>query len=905
MALGKSISPRQGQDYYKKDDYYAKKEGKGDDCSLEWAGSLAKDLGLQGKVDADADVWKKALEGHFPGGIEVKGGGFKDENGVLQKRAGTDFEFSAPKSVSIQALVHGDERLLKAHREAAGEAMAFLESQVGARRGKDGRVWETTGQALIGRVTHFTSRDGDPHLHDHAVFLNVTKNSDGKCQAMTNDRQMQHQRLAQEVYHAELSRRLLSLGYEIERGKYGEPQLKGFSKDQLEHFSGRASQIEAYIKEKFGVDWKSLFREERNANRHMHDEAWEKTRKTKKQSDIKDLQKGWREEAEAIGTRKIETGRGKSPLSDEKRLEIARESLKFAVDHHTERESAVKEGELLRTALQAGRGKIAFKDLKAAYKEVLDTGEVIRQKESLSGSKASLVTSREALEREKRVIRMEKEGRGAVEPILSPVAAEAAIKRNEIENGMEYSLEQKRAMILFLTSDSRFIGVNGFAGTGKTTIWKPCIEIARESGYDVIGLSPQHSGKDALKDSFEVFKTALGIDSVTTVQSWLFDRKAIESMGEKTIVVLDEAGLSSMKIAESVMKRIEKVGARCSMSGDKFQFESVEAGPALRLLHERGGMETAFVTEMQRQRNAPENVREAARLSVDSPAEALEKLEIREIRNAKERYKALSEEYLKSSDRKETLVLTGTHEARRAVNENVREALNLKGKGEEFSRFEADDFTEAQKKRIDVYEVGQDVRFGKDYRSMGVRAGEVGKIAAVDRENGTVRLEMEDGRSVILTPRELSGKGHEIGQLETIELASGDRIRITGNELKKEGITNGMKGEILATNHGSLSIRLDNGRTFEMRGGGRPLEIDHGYAQTGHSAQGLGAETVILDLPSNSQTVNKRSFYTNLTRTKNIVLTFTDDSEKLFSVVTRKNDKTMAHDVEKISHKNR
>ena len=119
-----------------------------------------------------------------------------------------------------------------------------------------------------------------------------------------------------------------------------------------------------------------------------------------------------------------------------------------------------------------------------------------------------------------------------------------------------------------------------------------------------------------------------------------------------------------------------------------------------------------------------------------------------------------------------------------------------------------------------------------------------------------------------------------------------------GNELKKEGITNGMRGEVMESKHDSLRIRLDNGKDFDLEPGSRPVEIDHGYAQTGHSAQGLGAENVIMDLPSNSQTLNRRSFYTNLTRTKNQVKAFTDEREKLTGAVTREKDKTMAHDVE-------
>ena len=93
--------------------------------------------------------------------------------------------------------------------------------------------------------------------------------------------------------------------------------------------------------------------------------------------------------------------------------------------------------------------------------------------------------------------------------------------------------------------------------------------------------------------------------------------------------------------------------------------------------------------------------------------------------------------------------------------------------------------------------------------------------------------------------------------------------------------------------------QFDNGREASIPVGKTPLEIDHGYAQTGHSAQGLGAKTVILDLPSGSRTLNQRSFYTNLTRTKGEVIAFTDDRERLTRAVTREKDKSVALDVEK------
>lgn len=887
MALGRNISPGQGETYYRKDDYYLEREG-GEDHKLEWAGALAAELGLSGK--ATEEDWKNALYGHFPGEVKIDGGTFKEKNGETQRRAGTDFEFSVPKSFSIQALVHGDERLISVHRKAVAAAMNFLEKEIGVRKregrdekGNEIRNFQITGKALFGRVTHLTSRGGDPQLHDHVVELNITKNSDGQYQAMTNDRQMNYQRLAQEVYFSNLARGSEEIGYNLEKGQYGEPEIEGYTREHIEEFSTRKSDVESYLMEHFGKTRETATPAQKRL-------AAEHSREAKKVQDLNALQKEWQERAKEIGAEKVAPGKETKRFPPSSRLEIARDSLSFAIEHHTERESAVKEGELIRTALQDGRGKITMEDLKKAIDEARTSGDLIRQADNLAKSKQNLMTSREALEREKRILSFEKTGRHAVEPVMNPLQAENAMKRIQEKEGLILNDEQKAAARMILTSDNRYSGINGYAGVGKTTMLKPAIEATLEGGYRVIGLGPQHSAVHALRDA--------GIIEARTLQSWLADQKAGEGLDEKTVVVIDEAGLTNAKDLESAMKRIEKAGARAVLVGDIKQYESVAAGPAFVLL-QKAGMETVYVTEMQRQNKAAENVKEAARLSVDSPEKALEKLEVREIRNPGERYRAMADEYLKSKDPRETLCLTGTHEARRAVNENVREALGLSGKGHDFTRYEAGDWTSAQKKRIDAYEVGQTVRFGKDYRSMGAKSGEIGKIEEVDRENGTVRLKMEDGRDVTMTPREMSGKGHEIGKIEQIELSQGDRIRITGNERKKEGITNGMRGEVIESHSDSLRIRLDNGKTFDLKPGQRPVEIDHGYAQTGHSAQGLGAQTVILDLPSNSQTLNRRSFYTNLTRTKNQVKSFTDDREKLTGAVTREKNKTMSHDVEK------
>ena len=899
MALGKNITPAQGSDYYEKDDYYLQMEG-GPELKLQWKGSLAEELGIEGKVNWEN--WKKALHGHFPKGIEIAGGTFLDENGEKQKRAGTDFVIEAPKTLSM-LFAGTDDPALRANilgiqQDVMDMAVGMLEEQASGRRRVGGgeRVYEQTGKILAGSVIHLTNRDGGAFIHGHIVELNLTKTSDGQYRSLNNERQFAYQRMVKEACEAKYAELIRSrLGIDIEKGKYGEVQLAGFSREQIEAGSTRGNAVERFLKEKLGIDRAQATPEQKEL-------AWEMTRKAKKVKEIERLETDWKTSLEASGAMDRIREIGKSwhsakTLSPEERLEWAKVSLRFAVEHHTERESAVREGELIRTVLQDGRGKIGIEDLKKAMEEAQEKGLIVRQKDGLAGSRQNLVTSREALSREKRILKMEREGRGAVQPALNPFQAESVLKESEGQKGPSLNAEQKAAARLILTTENRYSGINGYAGAGKTTMLKPAVEGLKEAGYKVIGLGPQHSAVHALKDA--------GISEARTLQSWLADRKVGEDLVHETIVIIDEAGLANAKDLESAMRRIEKAGYRAVLVGDVKQYESVEAGPTFRALL-KNGMETVFVREMQRQRKAPENVREAAKASVDDPTKALKLLEqnITEIRDPEKRYRALADEYLKSKDWKNTLVLTGTHEARKTVNIHVREAWGLVGRGTKYMVFRTEDRTVAELRKIGTYEPGQEIRFEKAYRSLGIDSGEVTTVRAVDREKGRIWLEMPDGRIRNFEPNRLSGKGWEVGKTEMIELtglshrSGGDRIRITGNSLKSDGITNGMRGEVLEVSKYRIMIRFDNGVEASLPVGKKPLEIEHGYAQTGHSAQGLGAGTVILDLPSGSLTLNQRSFYTNLTRTQEEVIAFTDDRERLSKAVRREKNKTLAMEAE-------
>ncbi|MDE0031954.1 MAG: relaxase domain-containing protein [Deltaproteobacteria bacterium] len=150
-SIGKIASPSQGVSYYERDGYYAKDDPEHKETSA-WAGRGAEELGLSGPVDPD--TFKAILEGKVPGGRQL---GRKDLDGNIHHRPGRDVTLSAPKSVSLMALVGGDERIVAAHDRAVGKTLAWIEPNAIETRmqdGASGAMVRAGGQKMVAATFH-------------------------------------------------------------------------------------------------------------------------------------------------------------------------------------------------------------------------------------------------------------------------------------------------------------------------------------------------------------------------------------------------------------------------------------------------------------------------------------------------------------------------------------------------------------------------------------------------------------------------------------------------------------------------------------------------------------------------------------------------------------------------------
>lgn len=848
MIRSTNVAPRQAESYYQRDDYYTQ-----DHPPASWYGKGAAALGLS-EDNADR-LFGDLLRGKLPNGEEIPGG----QGG--KRRAGTDLTISAPKSVSIAALVYGDARVTEAHNAAVRAALDAAEKRIQARMvGPDGKtITVDTGNLIARTVLHDTSRAADPNLHTHCVLINATQTPDGRWRAMENRELFKMQRELDVHYKSELAVRLAELGYQLRHTKNGF-ELATISDQQIKTFSTRTAAIDAALAAR------GLSREEASAE--LRDKTALDTRDRKVLYDRDLLVSAWRERAAELGLA-VSLPAGQLPGLARDPKEAAQEAIKFAIGHISEREAAFEKKDFMAAAMSVAYGRATLAEVEAAFNKALAWGDLVQKSDGR-------ITDRASIAREQRMLEVELLGRGAVRAIASGTLS-LDPKLNE---------RQRAAVEAALTTTNRITGIQGLAGVGKTTLLNEFRQQAEACGYTLAGVAPSHGAVKALADA--------GIEG-KTLQSWEVSGSKLD---DRTILVIDESSLASTRqLAEAVI-RAEKAGARVLVVGDSDQYQSVEAGRGFQQL-QQAGMQTSIVDTMLRQQT--DITREVAQLAAEGKgAAALEALAkaggVVEIKDEAQRLALIAADFcaLPAEERRETLVLTGTNEARRQINAAVREGLSLAGQGKTVETFERGDLTANQQCRAQFYAEGDAVRFDKDYRSLAVKSGDILKVKAI--RTNEIELARPDGSTVTFTPANLSGKGWTVGRTDRRELSAGDRIRVTGDiAATGERLRNGQRATVLAISDKQMQVQLDGGKKVAINlENGKPLSLDYGYAATGHSAQGLGAKRVLLERSSACRTASQRAFYTDVTRVKEELKVYTDERAKLGKAVQKQTDKQQA-----------
>jgi conjugative relaxase-like TrwC/TraI family protein len=282
LKISKAVGPTQAKRYYQselKNDAEillggSPCQGLDQESSIKyegkWYGRLANEIGLKGGIKTEH--FERLCDGLNPFDSEemVRRASIKNYVGksgkeitTMERRALWDATFSAPKSVSLTAIVGGDDRVREAHRESVRTALFELENSIEARIGNK-NLSERTGKMICATFEHDFARPDNlykiatPQLHTHAAIFNVTKTQAGVTRAIQPYEIYKSQSLATAVYRIELADRLQKLGYEIEiDSKTRAPEIKGFDQEYLKESSLRSAQIQReaeIVKNKFALE---------------------------------------------------------------------------------------------------------------------------------------------------------------------------------------------------------------------------------------------------------------------------------------------------------------------------------------------------------------------------------------------------------------------------------------------------------------------------------------------------------------------------------------------------------------------------------------------------------------------------------------------------------------------------
>jgi conjugative relaxase-like TrwC/TraI family protein len=853
LRINQQSSAAAASGYYTTADYYTE----GQELAGVWHGKGAERLGLSGEVSRDD--WDALCNNRHPATGEKLTLRNKDNRTV-----GYDYNFHAPKSLSLLYGITRDSRILDAFTRSVDATMRDMEAEMQARVRKgnlqDDRV---TANMVWGQFTHFTARpvDGipDPHLHAHCFVFNQTYDAvEGAWKAGQFRDQKRDAPYFEAVFHSRLSRALTDLGLPIERTRSGW-EIAGLSRGTLEKFSRRSAEIDAreeaiieWLKKEKGIELDKL-------DAVSRDKLGAETRERKaKHLTSEDLREEWLsrlDETESTALMKAHHKCDGRPLLPS--VGAVQASVAHAILHEFERKSVVPERSLLTTALKRGLGEMLPEQAQAE----LSKHNLI----FATRHKRKLVTTREVLHEEQAFTEFARRGRGSCQPLA---AGKHRFKREWL------NASQRNAVEHILQSRDRVIAVRGAAGVGKTSMLQEAAEAIEASGGKVFAFAPStDASRGTLRDE--------GFGAATTVAALLLDEK-LQEEARGHVLLIDEAGLLGSKTMHRLFKIADRIDARVIVSGDIRQHASVERGSPLRMLEENAGIVPAELVEIQRQSGLYRDaVRALSEGDVETGLDRLDHMGWVFEFAGDERYRHLAAEYVSDiEENRKALVIAPTHAEGAKVTIAIREAMRarkLLGEEEhEFTQLCNLHLTEAERSDAANFSSSDVLVFHQNAK--GFTRGQKAPVAAAKN-----------------LPLDQAAR-YQVFRKATIKLSVGDTIRITKNgrtQDDKHDLNNGTRYVIKA-------FMPDGG--IELTNGWRVAKdfgfIEMGHVVTSHAAQGRTvARTYVAESLESFPAGSREQFYVSASRSTEFVKVFTNSKAELREAVSRSDERLTATDL--------
>ena len=807
--------------------------------------------GLFGLADGgkvDSSDFHRLYNGFAPN----TGGKLTQNAGSERRSAGLDMTFSADKSISAFWAVTDPElraEIEQAHTDAARVALEeTMLSHCGYTRirNRDGEIEVLPADISAAMFQHGTSRDNDPQLHTHCVIFNAARtHRDGKYRALHQHPVYTWMKAAGSVYRNTLAWSLQErLGIRMEQyGKAGEfSRIAGMPEDLIGHWSKRrAAIIEAAREMGFTV--------EGNAPRAAA--ANKITRAGKSSDNDPEIRHArWRGEAEGYVERKalIASILGKAEAITQQQIRVLTAVLEDLPERLTREEAVFRLPDIVERVGNATAGLLNHDAVATSIERVLLSPEVVRLTRPPRSAEGRADMAHTRLYSTRHNLQMEQEVRNMAEGMAADTShslsaqAIGAKVAGLLKAGYPLSEEQIAAIRSVTSSGGRVAIIEGAAGSGKTTTLRPIADLYREHGSDIIATAV-------------AWRTAVALGNDVDARPFCVDkllRLAARGgivINKDTTIIVDEAGMLSTRQAHHILRLSDRHGAKIVFAGDTQQQQPVEAGPGLRLIRDAVG--SVRVDRIRRQKADLEDILthiqgetpERARLLASSMEEERRTRILNYYEHMKGKlvftpWQVAASEALRDGDAASAIA---AHHLRGRFHIGYDEEKTLTGLVDDWDRYQR---ANPGKSSVVLARTRAEVRaLSHLMRERRFASFPDGERADTERVTVIVSRGTEDERTT-----------------SPLEIAHGDRLRIgathwekqlfngtvvTVEDFKVEMSEAGIEPSVL------LSARTEDGRCVsfrhdEIRDWYGNIRLDHGYALTITSAQGLTVDWTFL-----------------------------------------------------------
>ncbi|MEO5343799.1 MAG: relaxase domain-containing protein [Gammaproteobacteria bacterium SHHR-1] len=731
-----TISPITSIDYYTNggEDYYQN----GQEPQGIWGGRLGHWFGLRGEI---ADLpYQRIMTGFDP----TTNNPLVQNAGSNGHRPGWDCTFSAPKALSV-AYAAADSPIKaliqQAQDQAVTEALKTLEAHAAIGRKGAGSTEEFQSIGLLAaQFAHDTSRAEDPQLHTHVLIANLTVDEDGATRSLESRHLYRWQMAAGARYQAALARALEQQGFVVEPDGQGSFSLAGIPQAACDHFSKRASEIEAALAER-GI----------GSSASKAGEVFKlTTRSSKRQLDKEAFYAQWQKEAFEMG---VELTLGRQDQIHASFLKEAQAMLpQLLLETLTERDSTFRLQDLYRAAYQQALEKgLAPLDADLCVEQLLESEDCVVLDTTAQGDR--IYTSQRQIEIERDWLSLAKALHADHSHRLNDRVIVQAIRVKELEasqkQGRPVQLSEEQKQAVHAACQTGLDIQQGSAGAGKS-FSAECIRLAYQAqGYEVIGAC-------IAKLQAENLEKEAGVRSFTLAKLLHDLEEGKRRLSGKSVIIIDEAGLLGVRDQHRLFQYAQQASAKIVLTGEDKQLDAIQHAGGLRYLSRADQIGTARIETIQRQREAwhrqaVTDLREGMAHNAVAAYQQRGLLHFAEgSQAAKEAMVAAWYRYHQQNPQKDGMLIAARWKDVKSISQKVRNILKQEG------RVGSEDIGiacgVAGKKIPFEFSTGDRIKFCRnDEQGLGVINGTLGTIRSIQElADGDVRLEVQtDDRGLI------------------------------------------------------------------------------------------------------------------------------------------------------------